>query len=75
MAKEYSIEKSLEELEKINTQLKNGDLSLDDAIKLYEQGTKLVAQSYNKLNNAELKIKKISEESFGQKPQTEDSKK
>lgn len=69
MSKENTIEQSLMELEKINEQLKNGELPLDDAIKLYEQGTKLVAQSYDKLNDAELRIKKISEENFGSKSQ------
>lgn len=71
MDKKYSIEQALDRLEKINDKLKSGDIPLDDAIELYEEGTKLVQQSYEKLNNAQLKIKKISQESFENKPLTD----
>lgn len=71
MATEHTIEKSLEQLEKINDKLKNGDLPLDEAIKLYEEGTKLVSQSYDKLNKAEFKIKKIAEENFSSQQTSE----
>lgn len=51
-----SFETSLEELEKIAKSLESGDLSLDDAISVFEKGIKLSKECTRKLDEAEKKI-------------------
>jgi len=67
MAKEMSLEAALKRLDEINALLENGELNLDDSLKLYEEGTKLAAFCYQRLDKAELKIKEITAAAFGQK--------
>lgn len=49
-------EKSLERLEKIVAEMEAGELSLEDMIKRFEEGQKLVALCSKKLNEVERKI-------------------
>jgi exodeoxyribonuclease VII small subunit len=51
-----SFEASLGELEQIVTQLEQGDVSLDDALKQFERGINLVRQSQVKLEQAQQKV-------------------
>lgn len=51
-----SFEASLSELEQIVTELEQGDVSLDDALKQFERGIKLVRQSQTKLEQAQQKV-------------------
>ncbi len=51
-----SFEKSLERLEAIVKEMEGGELSLDDLIKRFEEGQKLVAVCGRKLNEVERKI-------------------
>ncbi|GIU28734.1 exodeoxyribonuclease VII small subunit [Shewanella schlegeliana] len=51
-----SFEDSLSELEKIVTDLEHGDIALDDALKQFERGIKLVRNSQSKLENAQQKV-------------------
>nr|WP_283105673.1 exodeoxyribonuclease VII small subunit [Shewanella kaireitica] len=51
-----SFEESLSELEKIVADLEHGDVSLDDALKQFERGIKLVRNSQGKLENAQQKV-------------------
>jgi len=67
MAKEMSLEAALKRLDEINALLENGESNLDDSLKLYEEGTKLAAFCYQRLDKAELKIKEITAAAFGQK--------
>ena len=67
MAKEMSLEAALKRLDEINALLENGELNLDDSLKMYEEGTKLAAFCYQRLDKAELKIKEITAAAFGQK--------
>jgi len=67
MAKEMSLEAALKRLDEINALLENGELNLEDSLKLYEEGTKLAAFCYQRLDKAELKIKEITAAAFGQK--------
>jgi len=67
MAKEMSLEAALKRLDEINALLENGELNLDDSLKLYEEGIKLAAFCYQRLDKAELKIKEITAAAFGQK--------
>ncbi|MGX9462489.1 exodeoxyribonuclease VII small subunit [Shewanella sp. A14] len=51
-----SFEQSLTELETIVAHLEQGEVSLDDALKQFERGIKLVRQSQNKLEQAQQKV-------------------
>ena len=51
-----SFEESLSELETIVAQLEQGEVSLDDALKQFERGIKLVRQSQSKLEQAQQKV-------------------
>ena len=55
--KEYSFEESLEKLESIVSSLEKGDVPLDESIKLFEEGTALIANCNKLLENAEQKVK------------------
>jgi exodeoxyribonuclease VII small subunit len=51
-----SFEESLNELEQIVTELEQGDVSLDDALKQFERGISLVRGSQSKLEQAQQKV-------------------
>ncbi|MCK5305848.1 MAG: exodeoxyribonuclease VII small subunit [Candidatus Omnitrophica bacterium] len=59
---ETKFEKALECLEKIVDDLESGSLSLDDSLKAYEEGVKLVKMCSKKLNEAEKKIEILTKE-------------
>ena len=62
MSKENaSFEKSLNELEKISEQLSNADISLDEAIALFEKGVKLSKECSDKLRDAKQKIEVLTD--------------
>lgn len=58
--KEKSFKENLERLESIVSELDDGTLSLDEMIKIYEEGMLLSAELRNYLDAAELKIIDIS---------------
>ncbi|MBW8185843.1 exodeoxyribonuclease VII small subunit [Shewanella nanhaiensis] len=51
-----TFEESLCELERIVSELEQGDVSLDDALKQFERGIKLVRNSQGKLEQAQQKV-------------------
>ncbi|NRD75079.1 exodeoxyribonuclease VII small subunit [Shewanella sp. VB17] len=51
-----NFEESLCELERIVSELEQGDVSLDDALKQFERGIKLVRSSQGKLEQAQQKV-------------------
>ena len=57
---EQSFEKSLERLEKIVSELEGGELSLDEALKRYEEGIKLVQLCSKKLDAAQKKVELLT---------------
>lgn len=59
MAK-MNYEKSVARLEEIADKLENGNLSLEEMMKLYEEGTALVAACSDILAKAQLKISELS---------------
>ena len=61
MAKKFDYEKSIARLQEIVELLENGELPLDESIKLFEEGTKLSAECYKQLSRAEQKITQITE--------------
>lgn len=63
---EMTFESALKQLELITSKLEGGALALDESMKLYEQGVKLSDFCAAKLNEAELKIKTLSEAESGE---------
>lgn len=61
MAKAKSFEESIKELENIVAVLEKGDCSLDEAVELFEKGVKLSKECHTVLDNAEQKIKILTE--------------
>lgn len=57
-----SFEDALRQLESIVEQLENQEITLEDSVKLYEQGIELSKLCNNVLNNAELRIQQVNEE-------------
>ncbi len=60
MAEEIQFEKALEKLEKIVEDLEAGNISLEDALKKYEEGVRLSAVCQKRLSAAEKKIEVLS---------------
>ncbi len=63
---EKSFEENYSRLEKILEKLESEDVTLDETIKLYEEGLTLTKFCYEKLNNAELRIKEINKSLKGE---------
>ncbi|HEY3251027.1 MAG TPA: exodeoxyribonuclease VII small subunit [Ignavibacteria bacterium] len=61
-----TFEFSFKRLEKILETLEAEDCSLEETIKLYEEGLSLTKQCYDKLNAAELRIKEINKNNKGE---------
>ena len=59
MEKELTFEKAMKRLEEIVNALENGTVSLDDSLKLFEEGIKLTKYCENELKNIENKASKI----------------
>ena len=58
--KELTYEEAMTRLEKIVSMLENDTLSLDDALKLFEEGTGLARFCNKTLDEAELKITSLT---------------
>jgi exodeoxyribonuclease VII small subunit len=57
---ELTFESAFAQLEEIVGKLEAGDLPLDDALALFERGQRLAALCGTKLDEAELKVQKLS---------------
>lgn len=62
MTKNTDFEKSLDELEKIVEELQNGEISLDESIKLFERGMELTNLCRKTLESARQKITALTKE-------------
>lgn len=60
MNRKMSYEEALEKLKEIVTRLESGEETLDGSLQLFEEGAKLSAFCYEKLQNAEQKITEIT---------------
>ena len=60
-----NFETSLKKLEKIVSDLENGELPLEESIKTFEEGVKLTKHCQNLLSKAEIKIQKLVESKDG----------
>ncbi len=59
--KKIDYEKSIERLEEIVDRLESGETSIEESIKLFEEGTRLSKSCYQVLQRAEQKIIQLSE--------------
>ena len=55
-------EKAISRLEEIVSEMEKNELSLEESIKLYEEGTKLTAYCSDMLNKTQLKITELTKE-------------
>lgn len=62
--KKQSYEEAVTDLEKIVAKLESGEASLDESLKLFEEGTKLAAYCQKALDTAEQKIRTITQADF-----------
>lgn len=60
-----TFEDSLKRLEEIVEQLEQGDVPLDDALRMYEEGIALSKACVEKLTQAELRLKKLAKDVEG----------
>lgn len=58
--KELEFEEALQRLEEIVDKLEEGEVPLSQAVKLYEEGLRLSKVCLKQLNEAELRLKKIT---------------
>jgi len=63
--KHLKFEDALKRLEEITDKLETGDLSLEESLKLYQEGIKLKEWCYKYLQEAECKIYKIIQSNDG----------
>jgi len=66
LTSKFNFEKAMERLEQIVADLESGKLSLDDSIKVFEEGVELSKKCYAKLNEAELKVKQLIKTESGE---------
>lgn len=59
---ELTYEQAISRLEEIVSALEKNDVSLDEALTLFEEGTRLTALCTDKLKNVKAKITEISKE-------------
>lgn len=65
MKNNITLEEAMKKLEEITEKMQNDDLPVDEALKLFEEGTKLVSYCREKLDKASLKITELSEKISG----------
>jgi len=58
-SKPKTFEQAIERLEQIVDGLEKGDLSLEESLNFFEEGTKLIKECAQKLESAEAKIQKL----------------
>lgn len=61
--KEVNFEKELNRLKQIVNDIQQKDLPIDESLKLYEEGKKIVALLSDELKKAEDKVEKVIENS------------
>lgn len=59
MPKKLTFEQSMMQLEDIVRQLEQGEASLEDSLKLFEQGTTLVSSLHGQLDAAQQKVEQM----------------
>lgn len=64
-SKELKFEDALDRLENIISMLQEGDLSLEESLDFFQEGTVLVKACHEKLENAETKVSILLKDSEG----------
>lgn len=64
-SEKMSFEASMERLEQIVRAMEQGDVPLEESLKLFQEGTKLIADCSKQLEEAELQIKKVVKSADG----------
>ena len=64
-----TFEEALQELEAIVASLERGEISLDDAITAFERGTQLKSHCQSRLEEARMKVEKITVPVAGSPPE------
>lgn len=62
--KKLSYEEAIQSLEETIKKLEGENVPLDEAVKLFEEGTRLSAYCYDMLNSAKLKVTELKKESI-----------
>ena len=62
MNKKRTFEEALHRLNTIVTELENGEIKLDEMLKLYEEGAELIKYCLSKLDDVEKKISMLNGE-------------
>lgn len=63
--KELSVEEALTRLEQIVKSLEGEDVSLEESLKLFEEGVRLADRLKKRLEEGELRVKKVLESTEG----------
>jgi len=73
--KEIPFEKAFSRLESIVEKLEQGESSLDESVKLFEEGSELIRLCTGKLNQAEERLQKLVQDGdrFELSPEDEES--
>lgn len=61
MKKGMTLEKAMERLEEITVKMQDESITMDESLKLFEEGTMLVSFCNEKLNSVALKISELSD--------------
>ena len=69
--KSLTFEQSMDRLEEIVRKIEQGNVPLEEALKLFEEGTKLVDSCSALLDKAELKVLEITKDADGAPVETE----
>lgn len=64
-AEEITFEEAFARLEATVRQLEAGELSIDEAVRLYEEGVELARMCQQRLDTVELRISKLAPQSSG----------
>ena len=59
--KSYPFETSLDKLEKLVEKMEDGDLTLEESLKIFEEGVKLTRECQQALADAEQRVKVLME--------------
>ena len=69
--KSLTFEQSMDRLEEIVRKIEQGNVPLEEALKLFEEGTKLVDSCAALLDKAELKVLEMTKDAEGAPVETE----
>jgi exodeoxyribonuclease VII small subunit len=65
MKKTQNFEQAMKRLEEISQTLEGGEISLEESIKLYQEGIKLIEFCQGKLDEAQKMVQKLSRNAAG----------